>query len=326
MMFQSCPGRTKHPIVSQCMIGMSKLLQMDVPKLQTSKLRDKKESEQKKIALAVEYLKQLVQLPHCVDRIQGTNRPTQCSCLHTTFGNDMQSAWFEEFAHKVVKRHNSSRKSRAAKAGWDIRNAETTRLRLKDAHEDPEKCYLVWRTSDYERVCKNALMALYGEGKDRWQTYTKKYNLGHRDLPHGLSGRASNASMKAETRDSLNEFFRETAKLGVPRRYGKVAVIQLPSSMTKRSLYARWCKGRSPAETGTADVNDIISFTTFISFWNKNYKQLVIARKGPTPAYHFRQKWHKLGLYKTTWESGKWETEYLVPPALKNGSVDAHHV
>ena len=166
-------------------------------------------------------------------------------------------------------------------------------------------------------VCRNAIATILGLGKDAWKTLVD-HSRNHTAPTHGLIGMGVSNEATAAL---LKSFFDIIKELGTPRatkvvrdvvvREGKAFVrtemrevdediVELPTNISKRSLYHRLLKehgyamkfgaGGSITEKlhpldGSIDLttmatkqSDLPSWASFLGFWEKNYPKLVVAR------------------------------------------------
>ena len=171
-----------------------------------------------------------------------------------------------------------------------------------------------------EMICRNRLAALVGYGKKKWQACNRllKENKAPR---HALTGKDSNNRYAIVYKRILDWFFEDILKLAAPRatriattvvendrsadnqtetearvelRDKDVDKLELPSSMTKRGLYARFLKercgvvqvldaqGRVAGVHGDEETDDVVprypSWRTFCRHWEKYYPKLVVAK------------------------------------------------
>ena len=172
-----------------------------------------------------------------------------------------------------------------------------------------------------ELICKNRLSALIGYGKKKWGACAKLVKE-NKTPCHGLLGKESNNNQKNRGYKGILEmYFQEILLLAVPRatrivrntirqaeatnetatlrvelRDDDVELLELPSSMSKRGLYARFLsdyvgivqvldsKGRvvgvhRKEEDSSSAVPDIYpSWRSFNRHWERYHKKLVVAK------------------------------------------------
>ena len=175
-----------------------------------------------------------------------------------------------------------------------------------------------------ELICKHRLSALIGYGKKKWLACAKLLKENKTPL-HGLVGKESNNNqLNRGYKGILEMYFQEILTLAVPRatrivrnavrqtetvgattnafqfrvelRDDDEELLELPSSMSKRGLYARFLKDwvgiiqvldakrrvaavRPAEDDGEQDMPEIYpSWRTFNRHWQKYHPKLVVAK------------------------------------------------
>jgi hypothetical protein len=185
----------------------------------------------------------------CLD-IKNNNRPTNCRCMGiiTRLSEpDAVLAIDYLFGFAILpKADQQSLLTEWIKYGDTISRAYTRGDGRKRA------CFLLPGTT--YMICKDALCLLLGIGKKAWKTVM---TMAKNNLPpsHGLSGQVGN-KLNDSMEDLLKEYFLELLTMAQPRatlvirslvreqvvtelREDDEDIVELPSHMTKRSLYDR---------------------------------------------------------------------------------------
>ncbi len=150
-------------------------------------------------------------------------------------------------------------------------------------------------------------MLILGIGKKRWGA-SAKHALANTFPVHGLKGKTSNfnAGKKARLDSPLRDFFaklHEEAEVPATRlvreltgtglRAGEEERTELPTHMTKRGLYTKFCweqgwklvadaKGKYTAKPRPPDTafpegserKERMAWSTFLNYWKENYPNL----------------------------------------------------
>ena len=162
-------------------------------------------------------------------------------------------------------------------------------------------CPGVWEHT----VCKHAIAALCGYGRDSWLRLVSAAKSGN-FKEHGLVGKPSNFLKKHDHSPKLHQFFKELELYAAPRatrvvrsslggeelRDDDLDLVDLPSNFLKNGLYARYCKEVcgtsikfdskhrlvSTEAVPGMEMADIPAWSTFRKFWDKNYPKLKIQK------------------------------------------------
>jgi hypothetical protein len=267
-----------------------------------------------------DYVNALAALPKCMNATsRGQAVATGCDCLHKHVQNNPRLA-----GRVALAVANFTVKPRAERIQtlitWiqyaDILASVMAHRRrqfllietkieednLEEAdEEDDEPCF----ANQAKLVCQSSLMRLLGIGPDAWKTV----NLASatNTVPvHGLTGRSSNYAMGDATTTSLQAFFEGLKDHACPRatrfvrtesgfelRDDDVEVMELPTSWTKRAVFARWLdecgwriKTDSIGRTTMSEKEGVAvaarvaycSWPFFVSFWKTNYGYLIVPK------------------------------------------------
>jgi hypothetical protein len=269
---------------------------------------------------ATEFVNALAALPKCMDATSRRGQEavaTRCDCLHRHIENDPGLAgrvgigvanftakprveriqtlitWIQ-YADMMASLISAKRRQFIL---MEMR-VDTTEAVDDGAEDEP-------LATQAKLVCQSTLMRLLGIGPDAWKTVNLAAAT-NTVLAHGLKGRASNFAMGAATTASLHAFFEGLKAHACPRatrfvrtesgfelRDDDEEVMDLPTSWTKRGVFARWLN-----ECGWTIVTDAIgrmtisekdgvaaatrirycSWASFIGVWKKDYAALTIPK------------------------------------------------
>ena len=156
------------------------------------------------------------------------------------------------------------------------------------------------------RVCANAIGTLLDWGKSRWKSV--RDHVANNTIPHhGNKGKEkTNTKLSVDVHDDLHRYFQYLHQLAQPRatlfvremsgsglRNEDEDIKELPTSFSKRGLYARFCNERgyrvstSPngVDTLVEDENfdgekrlPVCRWPSFFNFWRKYYPKLRLQR------------------------------------------------
>ena len=251
---------------------------------------------------------------NCVDIHNKRRGEGHCDCLQHAAGvmgpRNMISVWttlcdFAEMPRKEIDLQVME---------W-IKYAESRRLSLAGKPKEQqrlvylcpgawEKVYLCPGAWEHP-VCKNAIAALCGYGRDSWIRLVNAAKSGNVKTD-GLVGKPSNFLKRRDHSPKLHVFFKELELYAAPRatrvvrsstgadelRDTDLEVVDLPSNFSKGGLYARYCKEvcgttvkfdakhrlvSAEGVSGT-EKEDIPAWSTFLNFWKKNYPKLRIQK------------------------------------------------
>jgi hypothetical protein len=282
------------------------------PKLKQLSLEDRN-------AAVTEYANALSAFPKCMNATsRGQPAATRCDCLHKHVQNDPQLTGRIGLAVA-----NFTAKSRAERTQtlitWiqyadimaSLISAKRRQFLLietqvengaaqEEAAQEDEPI-----ATQAKLVCQSTLMRLLGIGPDAWKTVSLAAATNTMPV-HGLCGRTSNSAMGALTTASLHAFFQGLKEHACPRatrfvrtesgfelRDDDVEVMDLPTSWTKRAVFARWLDdsgwtiktdaiGRTTMseKVGVAAASRIAycSWPFFMTFWKSNYGYLIVPK------------------------------------------------
>ena len=290
-------------------------------------LKNGTKTESEVFADTMEWCRQASQLEHCQNFSGGRKVvDTDCTCLHALRpqgdGQDsttlhMVTRWACYFASldstmrssleiEWIKHANFWAKEQSDKS------MKSTGYLLQVIATDPnsDEAPLVNEASvEPFRACKHGVMLILGIGKKRWGA-SAKHALANTFPVHGLKGKTSNfnAGKKARLDSPLRDFFaklHEEAEVPATRlvreltgtglRAGEEERTELPTHMTKRGLYTKFCweqgwklvadaKGKYTAKPRPPDTafpegserKERMAWSTFLNYWKENYPNLKI--------------------------------------------------
>lgn len=245
------------------------------------------------------YLSLLQNRGPCED-IHNVGRSINCTCLH-----DLDLTGEEEDSvidYLIDYAKLSFDEQRARLLEWK-KYARLFKYPVK-ATGNNHQHYLLPGSRSYT-VCKNGLSRVIGKSRHAWDSVDDQGKK-----LHGLAEMPSNNSMEDAVMESLHEYFQRLRLLGAPRATllirsivgnktttdlkSSEEVIELPACTSKRSLYRSYLRdhgwevqldniGREVSRKRTGDAiegsleeYEPPSWTTFIRFWQNNYKEIVI--------------------------------------------------
>jgi hypothetical protein len=292
-------------------------------------VRNGSKTESEGFKETLEWCRRVSLLEHCPKLTGGRSLgvPTQCTCLHAirsqVEGNISAPLYMvTRWSCYVASLSNGARSS------LEIEWIKDANIWAKEHSHASEKgmgyllqmkatCTSSDQGSPLEdeiqveplRACKHAMMLVLGIGKGRWGA-SAKHAAANTFPVHGLKGKPSNAyaNKKAKVDSDLMDFFerlqdeaevpatrlvREITGVGV--RAGEEEEIELPTQMTRRGLYKKFCweqgwKVISDATgnyTRTARLYDteypegserkeVGAWSSFIKYWKEKYPHLKI--------------------------------------------------
>jgi hypothetical protein len=278
-------------------------------------------------AETLEWCRQASQLEHCRNFSGGRKVvDTDCTCLHAlrpqVEGNISPALYMvTRWSCYVASLGNGARSS--LEIEW-IKHANVWAKEHSHASEKGKGYLLQMRATSSDQVsplvdeinvgplraCKHAMMLVLGIGKSRWGA-SAKHAAANTFPVHGLTGKPGNsyANKKARVDSDLMDFFqklqdevqvpatrlvREIAGAGA----GEEEEIELPTHMTKRGLYRKFCWERgwklvSDAEgkyTRTTRLYDtefpegserkeVGAWSSFAKYWKEKHPNLKIRAK-----------------------------------------------
>jgi hypothetical protein len=265
-------------------------------------------------AEAIQYVNALATLPKCMAATSHSKAvATQCDCLHNHVQND------DELARRVARGIASfAAKKKADKIHTLITWIHYADILASHLNSKRRQFLLVEMRAEDEAtgeagdaplvaklVCQSTLMRLLCFGPRAWKTINLAAATNAVPV-HGLTGKPSNFAMGATTTTSLHAFFEGLKDHACPRatrfvrtesgfelRDDNEEVQDLPTSWTKRAVFARWLD-----ECGWSIKTDAIgrvtvsekdgfagaaripycSWAYFMTFWKSNYGYLVVPK------------------------------------------------
>jgi hypothetical protein len=278
-------------------------------------------TESEGFAETLEWCRRASLLEHCPKLSGGKTLgvPTQCTCMHAlrsqaegkisaalymvarwsccvaSLSNGARSTleieWIKD-ASIWAKEHGHGHASEK-RMGYLLQMKATTGTLADEIHVEPL------------RACKHALMLVLGIGKKRWSA-SAMHAAANTFPVHGLTGKTGNRSAHKMARvdSDLVDFFQKLQdEAEVPAtclvrggvRAGEEESTELPTHMTKRGLYKKYCweqgwklvtdaKGKytkTPRPHDTAfpegsEPNEIIAWATFLNYLNEKHPNLKI--------------------------------------------------
>jgi hypothetical protein len=264
----------------------------------------------------VAYNDRLAFKPYCINRIRqegGTCKEKKCCCLHVLRESNLFSEAVAEYQLHFgrLNRHDQQciaiewiRSSRfhhkgAQKRGMDASLVFAVPFLLSEEWSSSE----VFDNLRAATICRDALLDLLGWGKMMWTTCLN--HARSNTLPgHKLRGKKTNMKRKWDELyyESLVEHFEDLRKEAGPiatrfvrEKTGQTTTRDdnekgeyLPTTFSKRQCYYNYCASRGVMVTannkGTLSVErqpaalPIPSWTSYRSFWNKEYPDLRVSR------------------------------------------------
>jgi hypothetical protein len=236
----------------------------------------------------------------CVD-LKNSKKATRCNCMASITGmSEPTAVQVIDYLYAFALLTKAAQQTLVKE--W-IKYAKNIAMAYK--HNDHRKRAVFLLPGATNLICKNALCRLLGMGLQAWQTIV---TMTKKNLPpsHGLTGKAGNKVDKSMAL-VLSDFFNDILQLATPRatlvirtlvreqvetelRDDDEEIVELPSHMTKRSLYDRllfelgWkytydAKSRVIAKVALEGVeqHDPPSWTSFRRYWTKHHPKLFIA-------------------------------------------------
>lgn len=216
-----------------------------------------------------------------------------------------------------------------------------------DMDTDTWEEYIVLKRT---QICRNALLELLGQSKAWWWNCAK--HAKQNTVPgHKLKGKPSNRqrSFNFHFRDDLIDHFENLKKEAgpIPTRFvreitGLVTLRDtddkakyLPPYLTKRGCYASFCLERgvkittdnrgctieTPADDKT-DVQNIPSFSAYLSFWNREYDDLKVSRPAEDICAHCFKFYNKHKYSKTAFNGVVDDSTLVIDNAGAADAVD----
>jgi hypothetical protein len=252
--------------------------------------------------------------PYCINRIrQEGSKEKQCRCLHVLRNSSLFTEAVAEYQLHFgrLKRHDQQcvvtewiRSSRfhhkgAQKRGMDASLVFAVPFLLSEEWSSSEE----FDNLRSATICRDALLDILGWGKKMWTTCLN--HARNNTLPdHKLRGKKTNMKRKWDEvfQESLLEHFEDLRKEAGPiatrfvreksgqttTRDDNEKAEHLPPTFSKRQCYYNYCSSRGVMVTannkGTLSFErqpealPIPSWTSYRSFWNKEYPNLRVSR------------------------------------------------
>ena len=280
--------------------------------------------------LCFEFVRDICTKP-CEDRTSGQKRSRECNCLSILEDNAARQAAVARYMVAFQGKPHQERHS-IVMAWLRYTTTRTTTTSntcffipfLADNDDDEENEN---QTTDTEggdddegsnnkplqelknwMVCKDAISLLLDYGRIRWRTCVNAV-LNNKLPAHGNKGKVLGPAKRfqEEVKDDLHAFFEEIKQFGMPTatravreatgtglRDGEEGTIELPTSWSKRAVFARFCyergyiitsnaRGniqkteRSDAEWRIENKKTICSWWKFLKFWESHYANVRLA-------------------------------------------------
>jgi hypothetical protein len=235
---------------------------------------------------------------HCVN-VQNRNRPTNCRCLSSIDLHDDEKQQVVDYLFGYGCLTRSEQQTLVKE--W-IKYSESIAQAYLRGTEKKRMVYLLPGTMHL--ICRDSICALLGLGKEAWGSIA---TMAKNNTPptHGLTGTSNRTEDWMQ--DLLGDFFKEMVKLAQPRatlivrsivrdevvtnlRQDDEDIVELPSNLTKRSLYNRMVHelgweftydSKSKVIERKAiegmEQEQVPSWNTFRRFWKLHYPKLFVA-------------------------------------------------
>jgi hypothetical protein len=291
-------------------------------------VKNRSKTEGEGFAETLEWCRRASQLEHCPRLSGGTGTgDTECTCLYAlrpqVEGQDSEALCMAtRWSCYIASLDNDTRRS--LEIEWikhanvwakEHCNSSTKRtgylLQIMAADPSSDEAPPLAGEANVQplRACKHALMLVLGIGSSRWAssaTHARKDTF----PVHGLKGKAGNkgAKKKARVDSDLRDFFeklQDEAEVpatrlvreltGIGLRAGEEEKIELPTHMTKRGLYRKFCwergwklvsdsKGKytrthRPYDTEFpegSEREEIGAWSSFEKYWKEKYPNIKI--------------------------------------------------
>ena len=253
----------------------------------------------------------------CVDFISGHKSKRTCQCLSILRDSAARQAAVAKYmasfgAKRVQERHSivmEWQRYTSGAANSDrcfflpfLTDDDDDEYPQGDNDDNPLDALKDWM------VCRDAISLLLDYHKVKWKTCRDA--VVNNKLPeHGNKGKVLGRAKRfaEEVKEDLDLFFQEMKQFSTPTatrvvreecgtglRDGEENVFELPTSWSKRGLYARFCfergytigcnaRGnitkteRSDQQWNIADKKTICSWHAFLKFWERNYPMIRLA-------------------------------------------------
>ena len=295
-------------------------------------------SDEEMLQKCIEYVSNKAEQPNCTNQTTNkSGKPCSCSCLSILKDKEelivpvaryMISFYQKDFHQKYETIINWHKYSINKEYLIPFLNNEEHPMSLENQH----------LLSDV-RVCANAIGTLLDWGKCRWKSV--RDHVANNTIPHhGNKGKEkTNTKLSADVYDDLHRYFHYLHQLAQPRatlfvremsgsglRNDDEDIKELPTSFSKRGLYARFCNERgyrvstspSGVDTLVEDENfdgekrlPVCRWASFFNFWRKYYPKLRLQRAAKDvcgECFTFRNQLSK-GLISATLEENQQSTE-----------------
>jgi hypothetical protein len=231
--------------------------------------------------------------------VQNRQRPTNCRCLSSFVLQDDELCNVVDYLYGYGLLTRGEQQTLVKE--W-IKYSESIAKAYIRGSDKKRTVYLLPGTAHL--VCRDAICLFLRLGKEAWSTIA---TMARNNSPpsHGLIG--SNNRLDAWMQDLLHHFFEDVVKLAQPRatlivrslvrdevvtqlRQDDEDIVELPSNLTKRSLYNRMVKELGweftyDAKSKIIERNAIEGMEqervpcwyTFRQYWKKNYPKLFVA-------------------------------------------------
>jgi hypothetical protein len=217
-----------------------------------------------RVEIAAEYIRKVIVFnkPTCYSRSSRMYRHTFCSCLHDIFEameENRKISIINCIALYLVTYTTSGRQNQGAVfSSW-----VTYRANIIEKNKDTRNLFILPLirdnvTASYNGdiprlwICRNALQWILNIKCDRWKSLMSQAEMSC-TYTHHLENKQPNNSISDEMKSSLNNFFNDMEELSCPRATRVVRSItgkeelrdkdevkELPTNLTRRSLYRRW--------------------------------------------------------------------------------------
>lgn len=248
----------------------------------------------------------LASRPHCLSRFNNKT-PLKCSCLSVMNGREDYCQAVAEFQLMFEKKKSVDRKITVI--DWMRNNLSQYKMVFRipfilHGTEDAED-YRLLRNA---RICPNAMLDIIKKGVRFWTSCKKHFD--QNTIPnHALAGKPPNKQRKflqvyeAALIDHFDELKKEAEPIAtryVRESTGELtvrdtdeALVFLPSFLTVRSCYAKFClekraakvstnnKGKVTvvrADGGAGEVPTVPAWSAYCSYWKRHYPMMKVRR------------------------------------------------
>jgi hypothetical protein len=209
------------------------------------------DNEEEATASIKNFIEGLILQPFCKDVNQRI--PTKCTCLHDLQGQEDYLDIAQVATYLTSFACCSKEDEQRMVMEW-VKYAKL--VAYGQSRKEQIRRFLLPGHPLTYMICKNALAMMIGFGQSKWTTVTKLVKQ-NKNPTHGLRQKTSNNS-KPGVLDDLHVYFDRLKDFGAPRatpivrnatgiidvRDEDTDLLELPTSITKRGQYRRYCNER----------------------------------------------------------------------------------